>query len=109
MLAEALRLIRVFHDMKQQELAEKLNVSKSYLSEIESGKKNPSMDIVERYSSVFSIPPSSIMFFAENVNADGTHSVKDKGKMVIADKIIQFLKFIESNARHDDKGVFLQR
>lgn len=35
MLSEALRLIRVFHDMKQTELAQRLGISKSYLSEIE--------------------------------------------------------------------------
>tara|TARA_R110000744_G_scaffold91972_1_gene178320 strand:- start:88 stop:375 length:288 start_codon:yes stop_codon:yes gene_type:complete len=95
--------------MKQQDLADKLSVSKSYLSEIENGKKNPSMDIVERYSAVFSIPPSSIMFFAENVNSDGVHSVSDKGKIIIADKVLQFLRFIEANAKHDDKSVQLQR
>ena len=39
MLSEALRLIRVFHDLKQTELADRLGVSKSYLSEIESGEE----------------------------------------------------------------------
>ena len=46
MLSEALRLIRVFHDVKQNELAERFGVSKSYLSEIESGKKLPSIDFI---------------------------------------------------------------
>ena len=39
MLSEALRLIRVFHDMKQTELADRLSISKSYLSEIEGGEE----------------------------------------------------------------------
>ena len=69
MLSEALRLIRVFHDMKQTELAQRLGISKSYLSEIESGKKPPRMDLIERYASEFGIPSSSILFFAEGLEA----------------------------------------
>ena len=33
MIGEALRLIRVFHDVKLNELAEQLDVSKGYISE----------------------------------------------------------------------------
>jgi transcriptional regulator with XRE-family HTH domain len=58
MLAEALRLIRVFHDMKQQELAERLGLSKSYVSELESGKKVPSIEVIQKYSDTFDIPAS---------------------------------------------------
>ena len=42
MINEALRLIRVFHDLKQFELADRLKVSKSHISEIESGNWLPS-------------------------------------------------------------------
>ena len=50
MIGEALRLIRVFHDVKLNELAEQLDVSKGYISEIESQKKKPSLDLIEKYS-----------------------------------------------------------
>ena len=53
MLSEALRLIRVFHDMKQTELADRLSISNSYLSEIEGGKKQPKIELIQRYSSEF--------------------------------------------------------
>ena len=49
MINEALRLIRVFHDLKQFELAERLKVSKSHISEIESGTKAPSLELIEKY------------------------------------------------------------
>ena len=39
MQSDALRLVRVFHDMSQTALAERLGISKSYLSEIEKGEK----------------------------------------------------------------------
>ncbi|NRX73843.1 transcriptional regulator with XRE-family HTH domain [Clostridium beijerinckii] len=39
MINESLRLLRVFHDLKAIDLAKKLSISQSYLSEIENGKK----------------------------------------------------------------------
>lgn len=96
MLSEALRLIRVFHDVKQNQLAYRLEISKSHLSEIESGKKQPSLDLIERYSDEFSIPASSIMFFAEKL-ATPTTSPRDgdRARGAIARKIINFLKLVE--------------
>ena len=97
MLSEALRLIRVFHDVKQNELAEKIGVSKSYLSEIENGKKRPPLDLIEKYALEFKIPISSIMFFSENINKKGKISdFSEHAKGIIAVKIINFLQLIES-------------
>jgi transcriptional regulator with XRE-family HTH domain len=95
MLSEALRLIRVFHDLKQVEAAEKLGISKSHLSEIESGTKTPSLDVVERYSKTFGIPMSSIMFFSENLEKAGKG---EKAKTFIASKVINFLQLIEQKS-----------
>ena len=95
MLNEALRLIRVYHDMRQSEAAEKLGISNSYLSEIEKGKKKPSLEIVEKYAAVFKIPMSSILFFSENL--DGTPSFKS-AKRLVASKIIDLMKFLETRS-----------
>ena len=97
MLSEAFRLIRVFHDMKQQELANDLGLSKSYVSELENGKKIPSIDVIQKYSSRFGIPVSSIMFFAENLDNPGKAK---KARFAIADKVLQFLQFIESKTEN---------
>ena len=96
MLSEALRLIRVFHDMKQNELAEKIGVSNSHISEIEAGKKQPSLELIERYSVQFGIPSSSILFFAENLDdPSNVPQQKDHAKQVISRKVINILKLIE--------------
>lgn len=96
MLPEALRLMRVFHDVKQNELAARLGISKSYLSEIESGKKAPSIEIIEKYASEFQIPASSILFFSEKLGDQSTdHEAADKGRGVIARKVLNFLKIVE--------------
>lgn len=97
MLSEAFRLIRVFHDMKQQELADELGLSKSYVSELENGKKVPSMDVIQKYSDRFGIPVSSIMFFAENLENPGRAA---KTRSAIASKVLQFLQFVEAKTDH---------
>ena len=102
MLSEAFRLIRVFHDMKQLELASELGLSKSYISELESGKKIPSMDVIQKYSRRFGIPASSIMFFAENLE-DPTKATKTRS--AIAGKILQFLQFIEAKTENAEAKV----
>lgn len=99
MIHEALRLIRVFHDFKQFELAEKLGVSKSHISEIEKGNKSPSFDLIQRYADEFKIPVSSIMFFAEELpNAKSGNQVRSK----IAGKVIDILRFVERRADAED-------
>lgn len=98
MLSEALRLIRVFHDLKQNELAERLGISKSHLCELESGKKQPSIGLIDRYSEEFGIPSSSILFFAENLvdhkHTDGSSA--RKARRAISRKVINFLQLIEN-------------
>lgn len=95
MINEALRLIRVFHDLKQVELAERIGVSKSYISEVEKGSKSPSLDLIEKYSAAFKLPVSAILFFAEEIpNARSGEKVRSK----IAGKVIDILRFVERKA-----------
>jgi transcriptional regulator with XRE-family HTH domain len=95
MINEALRLIRVFHDLKQNELAERLAISKSHISEIEKGGKTPSLELIEKYSQEFKIPVSAIMFFAEEL----PHAkAGEKVRSAIAGKVIDILRFVERKA-----------
>ncbi len=105
MLSEALRLIRVFHDLKQSDLADRFGISKSYISEIESGKKTPTIEFLEKYSSEFHIPLSSILFFSEKLgSAEDISSAAQKAKGLISGKIINFLQFIELRTRKENES-----
>jgi len=99
-MGEALRLIRVFHDVKQSELARRLGISKSYLSEIEKGSKEPTLPLIEKYAAQFDLPVSSIIFFAENV---GGKSSYESARKLVASKIVKLLKFLESRSDEDVK------
>lgn len=100
MLKRALRLLRVYHHIKQVDLAKRLNISNSYLSEIESGKKSPTIDLVEKYSEVFSIPVSSIMLFSEKLNTNNRHGYNLR--FSAAEKILRLLEWIEDSSNVGD-------
>lgn len=97
MLNEALRLIRVFHDMKQADAAKALGVSPSYLSEVETGKKKPTLELVEKYAETFRIPASSILYFSENM---GQARIVETARTAVAGKIIKLMQFLEAKANH---------
>lgn len=99
MINEALRLIRVFHDMKQTEAAEKLGVSKSYISEIEKGTKKPTLDLIAKYSDAFGVPSSSILFFSESLDDGKTYK---QAKNLVASKIINMMNFLEERSGRVD-------
>ncbi len=103
MLSEALRLLRVYHDLKQKDLATKLGLSNSHISEIEKGLKTPSLDVIEKYASLFKIPVSSIMFFSEQISVSGEPlSIDKRAKNAIATKIISLLKTVEMRTETHD-------
>lgn len=64
---EALRLIRIWHDISQKDLAAKLGISKSWVCEIESGKKCPTIPLVQKFAEYFGIEVSTIFAFAEYI------------------------------------------
>jgi transcriptional regulator with XRE-family HTH domain len=94
MLHEALRLIRAYHDISQTLLCRELGISNSYLSELESGKKQPTLDILQRYSDRFGIPVSSLLFFSENLDNGVTSGLR----VGAAKKVISLLQWVEAKS-----------
>src|SRR5579863_7828183 len=95
-LAEALRLLRVFHDISQTDLANRLQVSKSFLSEIESGKKEPTLHLLSRYAIEFEISLSSLLFFAERINGAASSVPGQK----FAPKVLKLLDWIAASEEY---------
>lgn len=96
MINKALKLIRQFHKIKQSELADKFSMSKSYLSEIESGKKPVSFELLEKYSDEFDIPASSLVFFSESLS--DKKGMSEKFRLVFSGKIIEVIEwFVDKN------------
>ena len=98
MLNEALRLIRVFHDISQRDLAARLGIGSPYLSEIEAGKKEPTLQLLRRYAAEFKMPLSSILFFSEHMEDETPVSGL---KTAVSSKVLTLLKFIAARAGRD--------
>lgn len=95
MLYRALRLLRTYHQLSQQTLAKKLEISNSYLSEVETGVKTPTIELLQKYSSVFKMPLSSILLFAEEL--DSERKPGTKLRVAAADKILKLLEWLEEH------------
>lgn len=97
MYDRALKTIRQYHRLSQSELAEQINISRSYLNEIERNRKEPSLEVLKKYAERFEVPLSSLMLFAEQ----GAGTTFDKARVFVADKI---LKMLEWAAEGEDGG-----
>lgn len=99
MISRALRMVRSFHRLKQNDLAERLKISSSYLSEIEKGTKSPSMEILQKYSDIFGIPVSTLMLFSERLDE---RKFSERVRVKAGDKILKMLEWV-AEGEHFDK------
>ena len=95
-LNETLRLLRVYHDLSRSDLIEKLGISKSYLSEIESGSKRVSLDLVEKYAEHFGLQPSGILFLGESLATGQTAKTFEKSVAGKLRKLIEWIADLDS-------------
>ena len=91
-MGEALRLLRIFNGYKSAELAKKLELSQSYVSELENGKKQPTMEVLDKYAKVFEMKKSTLMLFAESLEGE---EIKSDKKQRIARAGMKLLKILE--------------
>ncbi|PPT92522.1 hypothetical protein XaraCFBP7407_19690 [Xanthomonas arboricola pv. arracaciae] len=82
MLAKALKTVREVHRMQQGELAERLGISRSHLSEIEAGKKSASVDLLGKFADVFDVPASTFLSFAEALEGSSDRRQKNAKKLM---------------------------
>lgn len=100
MINDALRLLRIFNDYKAIDLAKELKISNSYLSELENGKKTPSLDIINKYGTFFKIKPSTILFFSEEIDRS---NMKGKLKSNTRFLMLKLMKIVEKYGELEDE------
>jgi transcriptional regulator with XRE-family HTH domain len=99
MYDRALKLIRQYHRLSQAELADALNLSRSFVSELEKPKgKKPSIDVLERYAAYFKIPVSSLLLFAERSESS---NFRETSRTFAADKVLKMLEWLEETTRDE--------
>lgn len=97
MIGEAIKIIRVFNGMNQQVLAKALGISDSYLSQIESGKRTPTLDTIKSVSREFGVPVSSLLFFSEQLESNEVAG-ESQSRLAFGRRLLNALTRIEQAA-----------
>jgi transcriptional regulator with XRE-family HTH domain len=97
MYNRALKLIREYHRLSRTELAQKVGLSKSYVSELERGRK-PTIEVIERYAETFRIPVSSLLLFAEYSDDP---NMPERARAFAADKVLKMLEWLRDTAAEE--------
>lgn len=100
MSGEVLRLLRVFNNIKANDLAEELNISKSYLSEIEHNKKKPSIELLDKYAEILNIKTSTLLLFSEALEEDP--ECRGGASHAVAKAAVKWLKLLEKVGNLDE-------
>ncbi len=88
-ISRTLKILRAYYHLSQTQLANKIEISNSHISELENGKKTPSLDLLFKYADCFNVSVAQIFVLSEFINDEsGTLQTKDKKIL----KIIEWVK-----------------
>ncbi len=99
-MGEALRLLRIFYGYKAVDLAKKLELSQSYISELEHNKRQPTLEVLEKYAHVFEMKKSTLMLFAEALDSDKSEM---KREQKVAYAAMKYLSIMEKIGKLDNE------
>ncbi|MFD1392702.1 helix-turn-helix domain-containing protein [Lacticaseibacillus jixianensis] len=88
MYGQTLKQLRTVFGYSAKDMSKELDLSASYLSEIENGKKTPSLQILESYARVFNMKLSTIVLLTEEQDK---LSEEGKGKIFVRQMMLKTL------------------
>lgn len=103
MIGEALRLLRIFNGYKSVEVAQKIGTSQGYISEIENGRKQPSLEVLEKYAQMFEMKLSTLILFAETIEDDEKDKEGVGAKQYVARAGMKLLKILDRVGKLEDE------
>lgn len=74
-LGEKIRILRKQYRLTLKQLAQKSNISSSYLCDIEKGRSNPSLETLENIAAALKVSPSSLLYGDTPLIAEDTGTV----------------------------------
>lgn len=99
-MGETLKLLRIFYGYKSVDMAKRLNISQSFLSEIENSKKNPTLELLNKYSKIFNIKVSTIVLLSESL--ENEQVARKDLKHNLAGIGMKVLKILKENGELDE-------
>lgn len=89
MIERALKLAREYSGVSPAQMADLLNVSRSYISELESGKKRVHVETLQKYGDALRLPASAFLDFADALSGD-----TDPERQRRAEKLVHILNWV---------------
>ena len=100
MIGDVLKRTRAIYGYKANEMSSALGISASYLSEIENNKKQPSLELLEKYADIYGIRLSSLILLSENIeNAEKA----GKGTIFVRNMMMHLIQGMSKTASDSDE------
>ena len=117
MIHKTLKMLRIINGMAGKDCAIALGISKSYLSEIENGKKLPPLELLEKYTVIFDVRLSTLILFIEKLYNEQvikellSDHVKESQEIRTMDMIFRFMRFLENIEKDNPQcgGVIMEK
>lgn len=87
-IGTVLRLIRTLLELDQSQMAKKLNLSSTYLSQIETGYSEPSWKLMQKMSKCLSSSDDALIFISLDVPYEIARNSDDEDKFKLFQKKI---------------------
>jgi transcriptional regulator with XRE-family HTH domain len=101
MFSRALKMLRLFNQMSQVDLAKELQISPAYLCQVESGKRSPTVELLQKYSSVFKIPLSNLCLFSEKLESN---SLSEQSRVYLANRLLRLMEVLTEAGQEEEQG-----
>lgn len=64
-IGNVLKSLRIVQNYSVKELSKKLNISSTYICDLEANRKKPSLEMLENYSAALNVSLSTLLYFVE--------------------------------------------
>ena len=93
-----IRNFRIANNLTQAQLAENLDISTNFVSEVETGKKNISLEILCRLCQYYSLSADYILF-GKNGSSSSQHTLSEFLFSLPADDIPTIIEYLEASIK----------
>ena len=106
-IGKSIKFIRVAANIKQGEMAQKLEVSQNYLSILENNKAEPSLSLLKKISEVFNVPigfllvEENVAFESDKPEIDGLY--KELHNLIYQLQKVHIGEIKDDKKLHEDK------
>ena len=100
MIGDVLKRTRIIYGYKASEMSSELGISASYLSEIENNKKQPSLELLQKYADIYGIRLSSLILLSENMDEA---EKSGKGTVFVRNMMVHLIQSMSAAASDPDE------